>query len=170
MGNNYKEDKYKKGVEICGVLEEYQNKKNKEKYKSFKKEEYGVEGFKLTVYLKFSVPILHYVHEKTKAQFVFIPIENEYKTVGLLNSVFFKKLCSDGSGIVHISEHCFRKETEDKYRKLKEKNCELFNVQTTHFGLEFVSSCQIPNYENYLKDLLKNLQDPEVFKNAKSQI
>ena len=178
VGNNEQEERYKieeakikeveKNVKEHEAIEKLEIEKNKRKYKNFKKEDYEVKGFNLEVYWKNGVPYLYYVHKKTKAQIVFILVEEEdlqydFRTHNrIVDSVFFKVFSNDDSGLAHFAEHllsnfinCF----EDKYAKGY-----VFQASTEPHGLDFLCQSIFPENDLFFSKLYENLADEGILK------
>ncbi len=154
------------------------SKKIQEIFKNFKKEDYEIKGFKLTVYFKNGVPILFYEHIKTKAKIVIIPINNLNLTDAdpmlVLDKYTFKAFKPDDRGLVHYLEHCI---ASNMLKIALQKNIELnqFNAYTFKDSLEIVYDFRHVD-DSFIESLMQELKSPtmlkdkNIFKIEKSRI
>ncbi len=135
-------------------------KKNNELYGDFDESKYSMEGYSLTVYWKLGIPILHYVHEKTKANIIIVPVKNKEQLKCLNDSIFFRARVNDDKGFVHYCEHLL---SDGDYLKLIKKYSGIYgvNASTKREGLEFRVRSDFPYYVDFLKAVTKNLKSSE---------
>ena len=156
-------------------LQRSQIKENLKMFKNFKKEDYILKDFNLTVYYKSGIPILHYVHKKTKANIVVVAVKNKEQLEELEDLLLFKAKRNDDRGFVHYCEHIL---AGGDYGELMKKYDGLYkiNASTTDEGLSFTTSANFPHYKEYLKAVAKNLISAdslfkkEIFEREKKRI
>ena len=160
-----KRKEIEKNIKEHEKLEEEQIKKNKKIYKNFKKEDYEVKDFNLEVYWKNGSPYLHYIHKRTKAQIVFILVEEEdlKQNDELMDSMFFKTFCNSDSGLTHFAEHCLAN-FEDYFKKKYGAHYK-FNAFTQYNGFNFVCSSSFPGRDLFFKKCYETLTDEKILDN-----
>ena len=137
---------------------------NSKFFRKFKKEEYEVEGFKLTVYFKNGVPILFYEHIKTGAKIIMIPTDtlDESLIERLGDMYFFKASVPNDSGIVHLAEHCIASPGMTSKLNEKFKNLD-YNAGTDGFGFRITLKSK-PSTEEVDKEIFSLLKSPKILK------
>ncbi len=171
-----------RNIEIEKNLESHQKrvenqiKINKETYKNFNKKHYEVEDYDLTVLEKAGVPILIYVHRKTKACVVIIPLEEtQMEKIRLKDFMFFKYFPKDDRGLAHFVEHCL---SERGFMGIADKFCvkDELRASTSWSGLKFEIPSKFYKNRDIYKKFYKSftqpnfLKDPKIFKIEKERV
>ena len=169
-----KEEKKKKEIETIKKrlkkekeLNENQQTKNKQMFKSFKQQDFEDENYDLKVYLKNGAKILIYTHKKTGAQVYFNLVLDKEKAKNQDDYLIFRAPCKNDSGLVHFSEHCFTSFINTLAEKYKASSDDL-NAQTSltdfyiaakagMFGLNKKAE------KEFIESLSKELTNPPVF-------
>ena len=165
---NKKEEEKKKKEEEKNIkehdkLEKAQIKKNKAKFKNFKKSDFEKDGFTLKIVRKAEVPLFHYIHNKTKAHVVFIPVEKkDIDGLLLTDRIFFKKFCDDDRGLAHFSEHYLAKFMRPFFEKYGNAEC---NCVTSKIGLSMLCSSRMLENDLLFKKFYESLSDSDLFEN-----
>ncbi len=146
-------------------------------FKNFKKEDYEIKGFNLTVFFKNGVPILYYEHIKTKAKIVIILADTtpKYSTFNFPIASFNFNISTENNKqyLANFIENAIISNFNYKdFKNKKFKGCFDVYVNKSNLNINFNVTKKEKNTfkedEIFLKKLFLYLRDPKIFKDKKT--